>query len=399
MIKIIFLLSLALLISIPSSQAQTSSLEDFNVIPVFEKYENSEAGLIFTFPEYWLGLEMNVEGDPYVFVVPVSHEIESEEPSMILIIVADTSPLIAEDFSLEDEPCEVPSTASIVQVQQMKAMKMFMDCQLPGIPEPLEFLVYGFLTHEKFIVVGYASLSEISYEYYFTEFEEALDNVTIENPIDLSDPYYIVEGSGFSAQGFEIQMNGERKEIIFSGSSQISEFSFSENPASISFTPLKTGEFPYESLSIYINDTIDAPYSIQIDGDSYEDFLVVTDETTGNIGIGIEYKFPVNKISISGTAEKQDSFAPNIPDWIRGNAGWWAQGAISDAEFVSGIQYMIKEGIISIPETSKTESGGNSKEIPSWIKNNADWWSQGLITDNDFVKGIQYMVERGIIEV
>jgi len=37
--------------------------------------------------------------------------------------------------------------------------------------------------------------------------------------------------------------------------------------------------------------------------------------------------------------------------------------------------------------------------IPAWIKNNAEWWSQGLITDNDFVKGIQYLVEQGIIEV
>ncbi len=37
--------------------------------------------------------------------------------------------------------------------------------------------------------------------------------------------------------------------------------------------------------------------------------------------------------------------------------------------------------------------------IPAWIKNNADWWSQGLITDDDFVKGIQYLVEQGIMEV
>lgn len=38
-------------------------------------------------------------------------------------------------------------------------------------------------------------------------------------------------------------------------------------------------------------------------------------------------------------------------------------------------------------------------QLPSWIKNNAKWWADGTITDNDFVKGIQYMVEKGIIEV
>ncbi|NCF22863.1 MAG: hypothetical protein GWP65_07975 [Nitrosopumilaceae archaeon] len=54
---------------------------------------------------------------------------------------------------------------------------------------------------------------------------------------------------------------------------------------------------------------------------------------------------------------------------------------------------------MTIPETAKSQGMGDSKEIPSWIKNNADWWAQGLITDGDFVKGIQYLVEQGIIEV
>ncbi len=88
-----------------------------------------------------------------------------------------------------------------------------------------------------------------------------------------------------------------------------------------------------------------------------------------------------------------------IPDWVRENAEWWAQGAIGDSDFVSGIQYLIKEGIMTIPETAQSTAGDDSQEIPSWIKNNADWWAQGLITDDDFVKGIQYLVENGIIQI
>ena len=37
-----------------------------------------------------------------------------------------------------------------------------------------------------------------------------------------------------------------------------------------------------------------------------------------------------------------------IPEWIKTNAGWWADGAISDGEFVSGIQHLIKDGIITV---------------------------------------------------
>ena len=37
--------------------------------------------------------------------------------------------------------------------------------------------------------------------------------------------------------------------------------------------------------------------------------------------------------------------------------------------------------------------------IPEWIKNNASWWSQNLISDDDFLKGIQYLIQQGIIKV
>ena len=37
-----------------------------------------------------------------------------------------------------------------------------------------------------------------------------------------------------------------------------------------------------------------------------------------------------------------------IPDWIKTNAGWWAEGAIDDATFISGIQFLIQEGILSV---------------------------------------------------
>ena len=64
---------------------------------------------------------------------------------------------------------------------------------------------------------------------------------------------------------------------------------------------------------------------------------------------------------------------------------------------MGGIQFLIKEGIIQIPETA--QSTASTQDIPAWIKNNADWWSQGLISDDDFIKGIQFMVENGIITV
>ena len=90
--------------------------------------------------------------------------------------------------------------------------------------------------------------------------------------------------------------------------------------------------------------------------------------------------------------------SPEIPSWIKNNAGWWAEGAIDDDSFVSGIQFLIEEGIMKIPSTSQGSSGGTS-EIPSWIKNNAGWWAEGAIDDDSFVSGIQFLIEEGIMSV
>jgi len=37
-----------------------------------------------------------------------------------------------------------------------------------------------------------------------------------------------------------------------------------------------------------------------------------------------------------------------IPDWIKNNAGWWADGQIDDNSFLSGIQWLISNGIIVV---------------------------------------------------
>jgi len=39
------------------------------------------------------------------------------------------------------------------------------------------------------------------------------------------------------------------------------------------------------------------------------------------------------------------------------------------------------------------------KEIPSWIKNTADWWSNNQITDEEFLSAIQYLTNSKIIEI
>ncbi len=86
----------------------------------------------------------------------------------------------------------------------------------------------------------------------------------------------------------------------------------------------------------------------------------------------------------------------SIPDWIKNNAGWWADDTIDDETFVTGIEFLIKENIIQVSSNTIESTSG---EIPSWIKNNAKWWSEGTISDDDFISGIEYLMNNGIISV
>jgi len=103
-------------------------------------------------------------------------------------------------------------------------------------------------------------------------------------------------------------------------------------------------------------------------------------------------------------------FVPNssaqdaqIPNWIKNVAGWWASGVISENEFVTGIEYLINNNIILldfVPCNYEIQSQyGDTKSVPDWIKNNASWWSENLIGDLDFINGLQYLIEYKIIKI
>jgi hypothetical protein len=37
--------------------------------------------------------------------------------------------------------------------------------------------------------------------------------------------------------------------------------------------------------------------------------------------------------------------------------------------------------------------------VPNWIKNNANWWSENLIDDIDFINGLEYLIKHTIIKI
>lgn len=55
-------------------------------------------------------------------------------------------------------------------------------------------------------------------------------------------------------------------------------------------------------------------------------------------------------------------------------------------------------GILAVATVS-FEASAQQIVIPQWIRSNAKWWSEGNITDTEYVKGLQYLITQGIIQI
>jgi len=56
----------------------------------------------------------------------------------------------------------------------------------------------------------------------------------------------------------------------------------------------------------------------------------------------------VATIPLSHTAQAQSL----VPDWIKNNAAWWAEGSVDDATFLNGIEFLIENKIINVSSES-----------------------------------------------
>jgi len=58
----------------------------------------------------------------------------------------------------------------------------------------------------------------------------------------------------------------------------------------------------------------------------------------------------VATISLAQNAQAQNL----VPDWIKTNAGWWAEGTLDDETFLNGIEFLIENDIINVSSESKS---------------------------------------------
>ncbi len=100
-----------------------------------------------------------------------------------------------------------------------------------------------------------------------------------------------------------------------------------------------------------------------------------------------------NKISYSNYATGQVL----IPSWIKDDARFWSDGSMTDTQFLQDMQYLIDNKIVDIPQAMLSDNP--TSQIPSWVKDDAKSWSSGSISNDEFAGALQYLVSNGMISL
>ena len=79
-----------------------------------------------------------------------------------------------------------------------------------------------------------------------------------------------------------------------------------------------------------------------------------------------------------------------------GDDGFTQLGGARGVAIFSVDEFLIKNEILNI---SCTTLDSTTNEIPEWIKIDAGRWAEGAISEDNFVSGIKYLVSNGIIKI
>ena len=100
--------------------------------------------------------------------------------------------------------------------------------------------------------------------------------------------------------------------------------------------------------------TVTQKTPVNSDGTFTHEVLLNEKFSDGKFKVKAQYgnsKATIEIISFIVQSSDNDSVSQNgaeIPAWIKSNAGWWADGQIDDGSFVEGMQFLIREGFMSI---------------------------------------------------
>jgi hypothetical protein len=117
-----------------------------------------------------------------------------------------------------------------------------------------------------------------------------------------------------------------------------------------------------------------------------------------------------NAVTLDETPEEELIAKVAVPNWVKFTADIWVKEQVSDREFADAIGFLISEKIINTGKTIPTGGDRFAKladnnsplpqettDIPEYLRTTTLWWVEGKVPEDQFLQGVQWMVENQII--
>ncbi len=113
-------------------------------------------------------------------------------------------------------------------------------------------------------------------------------------------------------------------------------------------------------------------------------------DSADNIYVVDKKENSIQKFALYGGTNKNV-----LPSWIKNTAIWWAEGVLDKKDFSQSVRYVVSQGIIKTPSISQSDI----VKIPNWLKGNVRQWHSGQIDDNTFLASVQYLLSIGAMKI
>jgi hypothetical protein len=146
---------------------------------------------------------------------------------------------------------------------------------------------------------------------------------------------------------------------------------------------------------------------VRVNSDRVFNFQTIVNEDTikGTYVVYAKYRDKKSPEITLNIGYEVNAVQSKIPPWIKNSVKWWAEDKINDYDFILGIQYLIREGVLNPPshedkmEKSFQKYGVIVVKIPQYVKQTALWWTQDKVTEDEFVSGVQYLIKKGFLRI
>jgi len=96
---------------------------------------------------------------------------------------------------------------------------------------------------------------------------------------------------------------------------------------------------------------------------------------------------------ISESKTKRSDF----PSWFKRYVSSWGMGKITDRELISTFKFIFRNNFLFNDSHYSNPGFYNAAIIPDWFKDNAIWFGKGLVTEDEFKTSFEYLVKNQII--